>query len=521
MTAPTTEFEREAVPPEHLKSLRSFINMYAGEHVAGTEFMIGPLFIAAGVSAFDLLVGLLVGNLLAVLSWAFVCAPIATGLRLTLYRALEKICGTRLVILYNLANGVLFCFLAGAMISVSATAVGVPFSMPMPALGDWLPTSLGWVVMVFAIGAVFSFVAARGYDAMARVATTSVPWMFLVFLACGFVALRQLDVTSLSEFWTVAQERIWKGGDPLPGQTKFTFWHVVFFAWFCNAAMHLGMADLSILRYARRWTHGFASGAGMFVGHYLAWICASLLYAVQLARDPVNTTVAPGPMAYGAVGLSGLLCVILAGWTTANPTIYRAGLAFQAIFPSTSRFKVTLIAGTIATIGCGLSGAGHEIARLRRLLRNHPDAHGGGDRRGVLPVREARADPGLRRTNREHIQRCRRGRLARRPGRLRAAEPLRRRADLFPRSPRLVDRRSSLPPAERHGSETFFLRSGDLMKRSLFVLAGCGLILTIVPPILFFAHTIDLGLSQQLMTLGLFLWFAGDLPRVMDRRSSS
>lgn len=351
MTAPSTEFEREQVPPEHLKSLRSFISMYAGEHVAGTEFMIGPLFIAAGVSAFDLLVGLLAGNLLAVLSWAFVCAPIATGLRLTLYRALEKICGTRLVILYNLANGVLFCFLAGAMISVSGTAVGVPFSMPMPGLGDWLPNSVWWVVVVFAIGAVFSLVAARGYDAMARVATASVPWMFLVFLACGFIALRQLEVTSLSDFWTVAQERIWKGGDPLPGQTKFTFWHVVFFAWFCNAAMHLGMADLSILRYARRWTHGFASSAGMFVGHYLAWICASLLYAVQLARDPANTTVAPGPMAYGAVGLSGLLCVILAGWTTANPTIYRAGLAFQAIFPKTSRFTVTLIAGTIATIG--------------------------------------------------------------------------------------------------------------------------------------------------------------------------
>jgi hypothetical protein len=59
------------------------------------------------------------------------------------------------------------------------------------------------------------------------------------------------------------------------------------------------------------------------------------------------------------------------------------------------------------------------------------------------------------------------------------------------------------------------------MKRIFLVLAGCGLILTIVPPILFFAHTIDLGSSQQLMTLGVFLWFAGDLPRVMDRRSSS
>jgi len=348
---PSEEFEREAVPAKKLKSLRSFIGMYAGEHVAGTEFMIGPLFLAAGVSAFDLLVGLLVGNLMAVLSWALVCAPIATGLRLTLYYKLEKICGTRLVLIYNLANGVLFCILAGAMISVSATAVGVPFSMPMPALADWLPSSVAWVAIVIVIGAVFSIVAAKGYDAMARVADTSVPWMFLVFLACGIIALRQLGVTSLSDFWAVAQERIWKGGNPLPGQTKFTFWHVVFFAWFCNAAMHLGMADLSILRYAKRWYHGFASGAGMFVGHYLAWISASLLFAVQLARNPADTTVAPGPMAYGAVGVSGLVCVILAGWTTANPTIYRAGLAFQAIFPSSSRFRVTLVAGAIATAG--------------------------------------------------------------------------------------------------------------------------------------------------------------------------
>lgn len=345
------EFEREPVPPEKLKGPRSFVGMYAGEHVAGTEFMIGPLFLAAGVSAFDLLVGLLVGNLLAVLSWAFLCAPIATGVRLTLYYKLEKICGNRLVLIYNLANGVLFCFLAGAMVSVSATALGLPFNMPMPALTDWFPTSVAWVAVVVAIGGVFALVAAKGYDAMVRVANTSVPWMVLVFIACGFVALKQLGISSFGDFWRVAQERIWMGGEPLPGQTKFTFWHVVFFAWFCNAAMHLGMADLSIFRYAKKWQYGFASAAGMFVGHYLAWICASLLFAAQLAQDPANTTVAPGPLAYNAVGLAGLICVVLAGWTTANPTIYRAGLAFQGIFPSSSRFRVTLVAGGIATAG--------------------------------------------------------------------------------------------------------------------------------------------------------------------------
>ncbi len=71
------EFEREPVPQSKLKSWKSFLGMYAGEHAAGTEFMIGPLFLTAGVSAFDLIIGLLLGNLLAVLSWRFFTAEIA------------------------------------------------------------------------------------------------------------------------------------------------------------------------------------------------------------------------------------------------------------------------------------------------------------------------------------------------------------------------------------------------------------------------------------------------------------
>ena len=122
---PGTEYEREPVPQKSRLGFKSFIGMYAGEHCAGTELMIGPLFVAAGVSALDLIVGLIVGNALAVLSWMFLCAPIATRARLTLYYQLEKICGRRLVTLYNLTNGVMFCFLAGAMVTVSATALGV------------------------------------------------------------------------------------------------------------------------------------------------------------------------------------------------------------------------------------------------------------------------------------------------------------------------------------------------------------------------------------------------------------
>lgn len=352
--AAAEEFERERVPESKLKGIKSFVGMYAGEHVAGTEFMIGPLFLAAGASAIDLLLGLLIGNVLATLSWTLICAPIATRVRLTLYFKLEKICGPQLVTLYNLANGILFCFLAGAMVTVSATAVGLPFQMRMPGLSDWLPNSLMWVVIVIIIGAIFAYVAACGYDTVVRVANIAVPWMVLVFLACGLTALPKLGVHSLGDFWEAAQTRIWKGGDPLPGQTKFTFWHIMFFAWFCNAAMHMGMADMSVFRYAKKSSYGLASGAGMFIGHFMAWICASMLYAVELQSahwDPSKPAppVAPGPLAYEAVGIAGLLCVIIAGWTTANPTLYRSGLAFQALMPQSSRFSATLVAGAIAT----------------------------------------------------------------------------------------------------------------------------------------------------------------------------
>lgn len=345
------EFEREPVPPVAFKGLKSFLSIYAGEHVAGTEFMIGPLFVASGVSAVDLLLGLLIGNLLAVASWTFICAPAATRTRMTLYYKLEQTCGPKLVALYNVANGVLFCILAGAMVSVSATAFGVPLNLKMPALQDWLPNSAAWVGIVVVVGALFAVVAARGYNAMARVAAIAVPWMALAFLACGVVTLPKLGVHSWKDFWDAAQTVIWKGGPPLPGQVKFTLWHVIFFAWACNAATHIGLVDMAIFRYARKWQYGAASTVGMFIGHYGAWVAASLLFALQLKEDPQNHTVAPGLMAYKAIGLAGLVCVVMAGWTTANPTLYRAGLAFQGLWPGSSRFRLTLLAGLLATIG--------------------------------------------------------------------------------------------------------------------------------------------------------------------------
>ncbi len=353
---PATEYEREPVPQKARLGFKSFIGMYAGEHCAGTELMLGPLFVAAGVSAFDLIAGLVLGNALAVLSWMFMCAPIATRARLTLYYQLEKICGRHLVTLYNLTNGIMFCFLAGAMVTVSATALGVWFKFEMPGLNDMYPNSVGWVVAVLVLGGLIAIVAAYGYNTVAKFANIASPWMVLVFLAFGFVGLKQFidatgtQINSIGDLWTLANTSIWKGGEPLPGQVKFTFWHVMFFGWFCNMAMHIGMSDLSVFRYAKKSWYGLASASGMYVGHFMAWISASILYAYQLHLNPADTDVLPGPLAYRAAGLAGILCVIIAGWTTANPTIYRAGLAFQAIVPKSSRFKVTLITGGIATI---------------------------------------------------------------------------------------------------------------------------------------------------------------------------
>ncbi len=407
------EFERRPVPQRNLLGFKSFVGMYAGEHCAGTELMIGPLFIAAGVGAVDLIGGLLLGNLLAVFSWMFLTAPIAVRSRLTLYYQLEQICGRHLVKLYNLANGVMFCFLAGSMITVSATAVGVLFKFDMPGLNDIYPNSMGWIIAVLVVGALISIVAACGYETVSKFANVAAPWMVLVFLGFGIVAVRQFitatgqEIHSMSDAWQLATTTIWTGGDPLPGQSKFTFWHVTFFAWFCNMAMHIGMSDLSVFRFARKSHYASATAAGMYVGHFMAWIAASMLFAFQLheshpdadmvkllrdhdenyaAMDPAQVaslpltsellrdamaiesrmvedgilkpdekrievpTPLPGPLAYNACGIAGLICVVIAGWTTANPTIYRAGLAFQAMVPRASRFVVTLVTGGIATV---------------------------------------------------------------------------------------------------------------------------------------------------------------------------
>ena len=51
------------------------------------------------------------------------------------------------------------------------------------------------------------------------------------------------------------------------------------FAWIANLAMHVGLSDMAIFRYARHARYGFFSAFGMYLGHYLAWMCAGIMGA--------------------------------------------------------------------------------------------------------------------------------------------------------------------------------------------------------------------------------------------------
>lgn len=337
------EFDREPVTADKFKKGILFASVFAGEHVAATEFVIGAFFVLHGLKATDLIFGLLLGNLLAVLSWTFLCAPIAVSTRLTLYWYLRKIAGPGVTFIYNIANAFLYCILAGAMISVSATAVGLAFGLQVPQLSDVLPNSALWVVICLGLGLLFTLLAILGFEKLSRFAEVASPWIFLCFVAGALVSLSRLGVkTDFSNFWEIATTRIWNGV-VAAGQEKFGFWHVVFFAWFCNLAMHVGLSDMALFRYAKKWTYGFYSAFGMYSGHFLAWLCSGVMVAA------IGREMHPGKMAFEALGLAGVVAVMLAGWTTANPTLYRAGLALQTV-TGWPRWKITLLAGLVTSV---------------------------------------------------------------------------------------------------------------------------------------------------------------------------
>lgn len=346
------EFERQAISPDKLQGPKPFAASYAGEHVAGTEFVIGALFVSWGVGASDILIGLLFGNLLAVLTWGLITAPIATDTRLTLYAYLEKIAGPGTIKLYSVVNGVLFCVLAGAMITVSASAVRILFGIEDQV--GYLPSDIRFVLVVLGVGAVVVYMAVKGFRKLAAFAEVCAPWMILMFIVGALVMMPITTgategvetIGSFSDFLTVASESIWKDTEGDIG-----IWHVIAFAWVANLAMHGSLGDMTLLRFAKSPKYGYFSALGMFIGHYMAWICAGIMGAgAAILLKTSITAIDPGSVAYTALGASGILAVIIAGWTTSNPTIYRAGLAFSSLNSSWGRTNVTIAVGVVTTI---------------------------------------------------------------------------------------------------------------------------------------------------------------------------
>lgn len=336
-----------------MQPARYFAASYAGEHVAGTEFVIGAAFVAWGASAIDVIGGLALGNLLAVLTWRFVCAPIAVDTRLTLYAYLEKIAGPAFIKFYSVINGVMFCILAGAMITVSASAVRIPFNIAPQT--HWLPSDPAFVMVALAVGAVVVVFAVLGFRRLAQFAGAVVPWMIVMFAVGGVAALPVLAqaiggqgaALTPDMIWTIANTRIWVEA----GAEGLGFWHVAAFAWIANLAMHGALGDMTLLRYAKKARYGYFSALGMFLGHFMAWIAAGAMGAASATLLGVGVqALDAGEVAYQALGWAGVVAVIIAGWTTSNPTLYRAGLAFQSLNPAWGRARVTAIVGVITTV---------------------------------------------------------------------------------------------------------------------------------------------------------------------------
>lgn len=342
------------VATRELSGPGKFFGLYGGEHIAATEFIIGATLVQYGCSASDILIGLAIGNLLATLCFALLCAPIATDSRLSLYTYLRRVVGVRVQKLYNIVCGAAFAGLAATGICVSASAVRRVFDVPIQH--EWYPTSIRFVVIVLILGAVIITIAANGFEGVSRFASKCVPWMIVLFLLGFLCVLPQLaevtgfEIHSLEDIFTLFQEHVWVEQMPASGR-KLGIIHVIGFAWTCNVVLHLGLNDMSVLRYAKSSKYGYISAVGMFVGHYFAWISAGIMGAT--AAIMLNTDLGlldSGEVTFTVLGYAGLLGVVVAGWTTANPLIYRVALSFNSVFPKYTYKKMTYLIGSIITV---------------------------------------------------------------------------------------------------------------------------------------------------------------------------
>ena len=181
--AATYPVEDRPIPSKKISNLGSFFGIYGGEHIAATEFVIGATMVIWGVKASDILLGLIVGNILATLTYALICAPIATDVRVSLYSYLKRVLGPYMQKIYNLVWSFASIAMAASMLTVSASALREIFGVQLQT--EWYPTDIKYIIIVIILGIVVTLVAANGFEAVAKFSSVCVPWMIVIF-ASGF-----------------------------------------------------------------------------------------------------------------------------------------------------------------------------------------------------------------------------------------------------------------------------------------------------------------------------------------------
>ncbi|MDO4615773.1 MAG: hypothetical protein Q4B15_09110 [Lachnospiraceae bacterium] len=288
------------------------------------------------------------------LSFTLCCATLGTDTRLTLYSFLKKILGPYAQKAYNLVWSLCSIALAASGICVSSTAIREVAGVPIQA--KWYPTSPVFVLIVVVLGIIVTLVAANGFEACAKFSSTCVLWMIVIFFIAAVVALPQLaqatgvQINSFGDIWAIFNSNVGSGSGN-PNAEPYTIFHVICFAWLCNLAWHMGCNDMRLFRFAKNYKYGFITSIGMFVGHFFAWIMVAIMGAAAAAVLKTSLTVLdPGAVTNAVLGLTGITAVIVAGWTTANPTIYRSALALNTIMPKKTHKQVTYMVGGLMTV---------------------------------------------------------------------------------------------------------------------------------------------------------------------------
>lgn len=347
--------EDRPISKKNVSGLGNFFGIYGGEHIAATEFVIGATLVTLGVRATDIFLGLIVGNILATLTYALICAPIGVDTRVTLYSYLKKVMGPYMQKIYNVVWGLASIAMAASMLTVSASAVREIFGIKLQT--EWYPTDIKFVLVVIVLGIIVTLVAANGFNAVAKFSSVCVPWMIIVFLAGFCVVVPQLiEITGASgihgfgDFMALMNTSVWNG-EVIEGGQDLTIFHVIGFAWMCNLAYHGGLNDMALFRYAKSARYGFVTCYGMFIGHFFAWGSAGIMGATAaIMLNQSLLILDSGAITSAVLGSTGLLAVIIAGWTTANPNIYRASLAYESVFKNVSTKKLTYIVGVVMTV---------------------------------------------------------------------------------------------------------------------------------------------------------------------------